>query len=355
MIYSDKKNYLFPISIISILVLLLILNLLIKPDLSIKTFCKVLPKEKWILTRGSDGQIISNIVDYMRGHSVQYSLNRFERGEYVSLEFLLDEKIGKFINRGDTLISMVSSDIEDKIITAEREFDIAKANLRLQSTGQKESLIKEAEARLKYTEEKIYEQKILLHRAKSLYEKELGSLQEYETQKWSLDLLEIEKEILIAQLESLSTGVKKEEINVVESQIRSIEAKLDFLKKRKSKLEIISPISGYLTNVFSPDTLLTLVNYKEIVLHTPVKIEDIELLKNTKNIRLSIDNFEKEFSGMVISVSKEVQFINEQQVVYVSIKLNNDNGELLPGMVKGSFLRIKEISLFEYISRFLNT
>jgi multidrug resistance efflux pump len=208
---------------------------------------------------------------------------------------------------------------------------------------------------LNYTEEKINEQKILFHRVLSLYEKELSSLQEYETQKWILDLLEIEKEIYKAQLESLLTGVKDEEINFIESQIRSIESRLDFLKRRKDKLEIISPISGYITDVFSPDTLLALVNDKEIILHTPVNIEDIELLKNTQNVSLNIDSIEKEFLGLVISVSREVKFINERQVVFVSIKLDNEDGQLLPGMVKGSFLRIKEISLFEYISRFLNT
>jgi hypothetical protein len=353
--FSVKKSYLLPASVISVIVLLLLLNLLIKPNLIIKTFCEVLPKEKWILTRGNDGQIISSIIDYSRGHTVQYSLNQFERGEYISLEFLVDDQREKFINRGDTIISMSSSDIEDRLLTVEGEFETAVANLKMQRTGQKESLIKEAEARLNYTDKKINDQKILFNRVESLYEKKLSSLQEYETQKWILDLLEIEREIYNAQLENLSTGVKREEIDLIESQIRSVESRLELLKRRKDKLEIISPISGYLANVYSHDTLLILINDKEIILHTPVKLEDIELLKNSKNVKLNLDDIEKEFSGSVISVSREVKFMNEQQVIFISIKIDNKDGELLPGMIKGSFLRIKEISLFEYLSRFLNT
>ena len=84
MVYSGKKSYLVPAIIVSLIVLFLILNALIKPDLSIKTFCEVFPKEKWLLTRGPNGQIISSMENYENGHTVQYSLNYFERGEYIS-------------------------------------------------------------------------------------------------------------------------------------------------------------------------------------------------------------------------------------------------------------------------------
>lgn len=352
--YSSKKSYLVPALILSVIVLVLILNLFIKPDLTIKTFCEVFPKEKWILTRGDNGQIISSVVDYTKGHTAEYSFNQFERGEYISLKFS-SNKNEKYVKRGDTIISIKSSELEDRLITVEGELQVAKANLKSQSTGQKESLIREAETRLNYTKEKIKEQKIKFSRISSLYEKELASREEYETEKWILDLLGIEKEIYEAQLQNLLTGVKKEELNLIKSKINSIESRLDFLKNRKKDLTIISPISGYKVNAFSPDTLLALINDNEVILNTPVKIEDIEFLKKNQNVKLKLNDFEKEYSGLIVSIPREVKFLNNQQVVFILIKIENGDGRLLPGMVKEGFLRIKEISLFEYFGRILNT
>ena len=354
MVYSSKKNYLVPAVLVLIVLLILILNFFIKPDLTIKTVCEVFPKEKWILTRGSNGQIISSMIDYTKGHTVQYSLNQFERGEYIFLKFLLNDE-ERFVNRGDTIISIISSDVQDRLALVIGELEIAKADLKSQSVGQKESLIKEAEARLKYTEEKITEQNILLQRMQSLYGKGFSSQQEFETQKWMIDLLEIEKKIYKAQLENLSTGAKSEEINLIRSQINSISSRLGLIKERQNDLTILAPISGYITSIFSPDTLVSLINDKEIVLHTPVKIEDLEFLKKGQIVELSIRDLEGEYSGLIISVSREVKFLNNQQVAFVSIKLDNNDERLLPGMVKESFLRIKEISFFEYIRRFITT
>lgn len=355
MIYRSKKHYLLPGLIISGILLLLLLNLVIKPQLTIKTFCEVFPKEKWILTRGTNGQIVSSMIDYTSGHTVEYNLNQFERGEYISLKFRLKEDKDKYISKGDTIVSMTSSEVEDRLATEKGELEVAKANLKAQNTGEKESMIKEAESRLNYTEEKIKQQEILFKRDSLLYDKELISLQEYETQKWLLDLLKVEKKTYQAQIENLSTGVKNEEVNLLKSQISSIEGRLEILKNRKNDLNIISPISGYISDIYSPDTLLAVVNESEVVLHLPVKIEDLELLKNNQSVKLSFNDSKEEYTGKVISISRQVKFINNQQVVFVSIELKNEDGKLMPGMVKEGYIMLREITFFQYLSRLVNT
>ena len=340
---------------VTVILLVLTLNLLIKPDLKIKTYCQAYPKEEWVLARGNNGQIISSMIDYAKGHTVQYSLNQFERGEFISLKFSCTLDSEEFINKGDTIASIISSEVEDRLISPEGELDVALANFKTKNAGQKESMIKEAESRLKYTEEKINEQKILLQRISALYEKGLSSQEEYETRRWTLDLLEIEKQIYKAELENASTGVKEEEVNLIESQINSIKSRLAFLRSRKNNLTIISPISGYTANIFSPDTLLAIINNEEIVLNLPVKIEDINLINKGQNINISFSDLEREYSGQIISISPEVKFINNQQVVFASVKIDNSDGKLLPGMVKEIFLEIKQITFYEYIKRFFTT
>ena len=352
MIYQGKKNYLIPLIVISVVLLFLVLNLLIDPVLNIKTFGQVYPKEEWVLTRGNNGQIISSMMDYERGHTVQYSLNQFERGEFISLKFSNLLNNGGFINKGDTIASIISSEVEDQLISLIGDLDVAKANLNTKNTGQKESMIKEAANRLKYTEEKIKEHKVLFKRTSALYEKGLSSEAEYEAQKWALDLLEIEKQIYKSELENTSTGVKQEEINLIESQINSIKSRLSFLRSRKNNLTIISPLSGYAANVFSPDTLLAVINDKEIILKVPIKVEDIDLIKKGQTLKVNINDLEKEFSGLVMSISPEVKFLNNRQVVFVTIKMDNREEKLLPGMVKEISLEIKQIKFYEYLERF---
>lgn len=355
MIYRSKKHYLLPGLIISGILLILLLNLVIKPELTIKTFCEVFPKEKWILTRGTNGQIVSSMIDYTSGHTVEYNLNQFERGEYISLKFKLKGDRDKYIDKGDTIVSMSSSEVEDRLAEEEGELEVAKANLKVQDTGEKESMIKEAESRLNYTLEKIKQEEILFKRDSVLYDKGLISLQEYETQKWLLDLLRVEKKTYQAQIENLSTGVKSEEVNLLKSQISSIEGRLEVLRNRKNDLTIISPISGYISDIYSPDTLLAVVNESEVVLHLPVKLEDLELLKNDQSVRLKFSDGEEDFTGRVVSISRQVKFIDNQQVVFVSIELKNEEGRLIPGMVKEGYIMLKEITFFEYLDRLINT
>ena len=354
--YTSRKSYYLPAIIVSVILLILLLNLVIKPELTVKTFCEVFPKERWILSRGTNGQIISSMIDYTSGHTVEYSLNQFERGEYISLKFMLKGKgKGRLISKGDTVITMRSSDVDDRLITEEGDLEIAKANLRSQNTGEKQAMIEEAESRLNYTLEKIKQQEVMFRRDSVLYKKDLISLQEYETQKWLLDLLQVEKKIYLAQIENLSTGVKNEEANLLKSQITSIESRLKVLKSRKDNLTIVSPISGYVSDIYSPDTLLALVNDSEIVLHLPVKVEDLELLKDNQGVRLSFNDIEGEYTGKIVSISREVKFIDNQQVAFVSIEMGNKEGKLMPGMVKEGFISIKEITFFEYIGRLINT
>ncbi len=355
MIYPGKKNYIIPLSVVSVIIIFLVLNLLINPVLRIKTYCQVYPIEEWVLTRGNNGQIISSMMNYERGHTAQYSLNQFERGEFISLKFSNKLNNEEFINKGDTIASIISSEVEDQLISLIGDLDVAKANLKTKNVGQKKSVIKEAANRLKYTEEKIEEHKVLFQRISSLYAKGLSSQAEYETQKWALDLLEIEKQIYKSELENASTGVKQEEIDLIESRISSIKSRLSFLRNRKNNLTIISPLSGYAKNIFSTDTLLAVINNKEIILKVPVKVEDIDLIKKGMNLKVNVSNLEKEFSGLVVFISPEVRFLNNRQVVFVSVKMDNSEEKLLPGMVKEINLEIKQIKLYEYLERFFTT
>ena len=354
MIYRQRKTSHIVIASLILLAVVLITFHFVTVPMKISTYSEVFPKERWLLTRDNGGQLISNLIDYSKGQTTQYDISQFERGEYVSVDFLNSVKDKKEFVKGDTVVVMYSSEVSDRMISAESELEVAIANLKSQNSSQKEALVREAENKLKYTEEKIEEQKVLLDRTKQLYEKGLVSKQEYELQEWDLNLLQIEQKIYTSQLENIKTGVKPEDINMLESQIGAAKAKLKFLKEREAQLVISSPINGTIISTFSPDTLLNVINYKQVVLHTPIKIADLHEFKTGREIHVSFPNLEKELTGKVLSINKEVKLVNSQQVVFVSILFDNASGELLPGMIVENAIKLKTITMLDQLVRIVS-
>ena len=355
MTYSRKRPYLIPLVILFIIAVIIVLNILVKPYLTIKTYCEVLPKEKWLLTKGNNGQVVSSMIDFTRGYTVNYSLNQFERGEYVNLDFVFNKDGKNYVSKGDTIISIMSSDVSEKMNTLAGDIAVAKANLKSQSSGDKDALVKEAQAKLLYNAKQIEDQKVLVGRVETLRSKGLGSQQEYETQKWLLDLYEIEKDVYQSQLENLRTGVKKEEKELLATQVNSLETQYKVLQDRFKKLAIIAPLSGRLGVVFSPDTLLSVINDKQIVLHTAIQTKDLGLVKAGQRVGIQFVGKDEKIQGEILSLSREVKLIHGEQVVFASILLDNSNGRLLPGMVLESFLEIREMSFIEFLMKTLLT
>jgi hypothetical protein len=349
MIYSRKRPYLIPLVVVFIAATIIVLNLLVKPKLTVETFSEVLPKEKWLLTRGSNGQVISSMIDFTKGYTVNYSLNQFERGEFVSLDYVFNKDGRKYVSKGDTLVNIISTYVQERIISAAGDLAIAKATLKSNSAGEKEALIKEAQARLEYNAKQIEDQKIMVGRVQTLREKGLGSEVEYETQKWMLDLYEVERGIYQSQLDNLTTGVKKEERELLATQVNSLESTLNIIKDRMTKLAVVSPLSGRLGIVFSPDTLMSIINDKEVVLHTAIKTRDINLFKAGQNISLKFGDRDKRITGEVLSISREVDIINGEQVAFASILIDNSDGKLMSGMVIENYIEIREMTFWEYL------
>jgi len=87
MIYRQRKTLHILLFFTITLILFLIVSAFIEIPFNIKTYSEVFPKEKWMLTRGNGGQIISNHIDYTKGYTAEYKMAQFERGEYVSINF----------------------------------------------------------------------------------------------------------------------------------------------------------------------------------------------------------------------------------------------------------------------------
>ena len=355
MIYRQKKTFKIAVVSFVILFILILSSLFIKVPLKIETYSEVFPNQKWLLTQGKSGQIISNIVDFVNGYTSDYNITSFERGEFVSMnlsEFLKDKKE---INMGDTIVCMHSSNVQEQLTDAAGELEIALSNLKAQNSPDKKASIAEAENRLEYTQEKIKEQEVLFQRAQKLLDKGYSSSEEYETVKWALDLLKIEEKIYSAQLENLETGVKPEEIKLLESEVNSAQNRLELFEHLQSSLMIVSPINGKIISSFAPDTLLNISNFEQVVLHTPVKLIDLCELHEGQTIQIYFSGLDTTYQGKIVTIDKEVKLVSNQQVVFISLLLDNPDSQLLPGMIVENSFQLHDITLFNYLIKdFIN-
>ena len=347
MIYRHRNTGLVILLFGILIVSCVVISNYIHVPYKIKTFSEVFPKERWILTSGNGGQIISNLMDFTLGHTTQYNISQFERGEIVNTDLGRFLK-NKFISEGDTIAVLYSSYMRDQLVTAEGDLEIAKADLVSKNSAQKEPVIREAVNRLKYIKEKINEQQILFERSKQLFEKGFCSQQEYELQKWELELLEIEEAINRAQVDDLKTGVKSEEINLLRTQINALSVRLSDLKEKESKLTIISPIRGEINSVCNSDTLLNIINDTQVIFFTPIRITDLHDISEGQKIMITNDVIgNNESFGEILHINRQAKIMDAQQVVFISILLDNPSRLFLPGMVIENSLQLKNISLLD--------
>jgi hypothetical protein len=353
MIYRRKNTVKLAVLFFLLLALLVFLSAVIEIPFLIKTYGEVFPKEKWLITGGNGAQITSNLIDYTRGHTTHYDISQFERGEFISTNFSKYLKDKKEISLGDTVISMQSTNVIDQIIAAEGNLEVALAELKSKNSGEKAPLIVEAENRLKYTQEKAAEQSVLFERTKQLFEKKLNSQQDYELQKWNLDLLNIEAGIYKSQIENLKTGVKPEEVKHLEAQVNSARTYLNFLKQKEVQFTLLSPLHGKIVSSFSSDTLLNVIDYSSVVLHEPVKLSDLIEIKEGDKIQISFTDMDAPLYGYVASIGQEVKFVNSQQIVYITLILDNPDTRFLPGMVIENSLSTRKTTILNYIIHLL--
>jgi len=147
MLKRSNKNILYGFAgVTALLFMIFVFGEAFKIPKTIDSYAQIYPHSKWILSKGTAGQINSSLVDFTHGFASSYQTTQFDRGEDIS--FLFDKSLSNKhnIEAGDTIIRIKSSQIQERIILAQGELAMAKANLLAQSTGDKTELIDEAKS-----------------------------------------------------------------------------------------------------------------------------------------------------------------------------------------------------------------
>ncbi len=338
-----------------LLIVVVFLSLPIEIPYSINTSGKILPAKEMLFIKSADGTLVTEMKDNIRGISTNYSAFQFIRGDAIQFSFNKNISNGSAVSINDTIAFLYSNELERELIDLRGEIKVAKANLAVLETGEKKSIVDQSAKQLEYNKRQSAEQKRILKNLEELYKKNLASKDEYEIAKSLNDLYEINIGIAEAQLQSVQTGVKKEEIGYLKSQITALQDEADALTKRFNDYTIVSQINGIVNKPYKLDTLLVVSDTTEFVVLIPVLWEERENLSINQAIQIDVPMLGKIENVTIAEIDNTVHLINHGQVFIVTGKIPNGQAGLLPGLIVESNIKCKPLRPLDYLKRILKS
>lgn len=315
-----------------LLVIIVIIFIPVKLPVSINSTGKLLPFQTWTLAKGTAGRLITSLNDNSTGINNEFSVTQFERGDAVQFKLNLDVLRKEQIERGDTIGYVISNEIEKDIEKLKGELETAKASLTVQTSSEKESVIEAEKNKLTFAEKELEEQTKIYERKKKLFERDLISLQEFESDEARYELAKINISIAQERLRTVQSGAKEEEINFAASQIRALENEITVLRKRYESNNIVSPITGIVNRTFSADTLITINDLSNCVVIAPIEWSDINKINVDQEVLVSSSEVDEIINGKIVTIDNSVSTLNGLQYVLVTIFSEEKITQLKPGL-----------------------
>jgi hypothetical protein len=317
-----NKNKLFALLIIVVIIICLFLP--IKFPYRIKAQGKILPAKEWILYKQTDGSLLTIFRDNQQNVIKKYAAYQVDRGDI--LKFQLSKSLNKdgYINCNDTVGYISSNEVNREIKRLRGELAVAKASLQMNLSGEKASIIQEAQDWSALSKERAQLQNKILERQAELYEKELISQESLEIAQGTAKIYELESNMAQAQLQTLQTGVKPEHIQLLESEIQSKNDELKVLEERSNSYILCSPLDGKFLSMVSDDTLLIVADTMSVVI-MPINWQYFAEVKTDQDVAIDYEVSGEKVVGKLVNVNRFMQVLMGEQIFIATAYLNLSN------------------------------
>lgn len=142
------------------------------------------------------------------------------------------------------MASMFSNQDHEQLVQLQGQLDVQMAELKLINAGQKSADVEGITNQMALAKQELATQRLLTKRTKSLYQDSLTSLQEYEMAVNQLRVRELNVRLMEANHKSATTGGSPEQLQVIRSQINSLQQQIKQIKNSLKDLTLVSPVSG---------------------------------------------------------------------------------------------------------------
>ena len=337
-----------------LLLALLVLFLPIKVHYSFDATAIVYPAKEWYLKRGQDDSYISELHDFKTNVISHIKSYKFERGDISEVNLDVNLASGDYITTNDTIAYIHSYDIDNEIIRLENLKAIEQSYLKASLTGQKKTLIDQAQQRLEYARQQLLLEEKNYNRQLKLYNDSVISLAEFEIYENTYNLAEINVQIAQNELLNIETGRKSEEIDYIIKKIDSYSREIETLKNQKAQYYILPPISGRVSFNTVMNGIITVSDFSRFLLKIPVKVNNIQYLDRISAIRFSIPGYDDKMEASFIDLDENVNLLANQQLVIAKAMVNKSFNGIYAGMAVQCRVICDEITIFEFLNRGIN-
>jgi len=315
---------------------------------------KLLPAKEWLLHKGTDGRLISEVKNNVKGNSQNYAVSIFERGDIISFSLLPKIAGGFNLTKDDTVGFIHSTETQRNLTALRGQLETKQAELEMYRAGEKESLTAMARQELSAAQKNSELQHQIVERQKRLFEGNLVSQENYQIELTKSEILDADVQLARARLNSHLEGVKEEQIIFLQTQIQAVEQEIAVYQQHQARSAILSPVSGMIINTFSTELLLNVKDMNKLVLVSPVKLQNKNYISQEQQIELYIQGADSSVTADIISIGADIIDLNGNQVFLISAILDNSSRLLSAGLMIQGTLHCGQVSPLEYAGRFLN-
>jgi hypothetical protein len=314
----------------------------------ISSYADISSAHQWALERGPTGQIITHTVDYKTGMSGGFHSSNFEAGSSVSFALHPSLTPGQHITAGDTLGSVTSSQMTERLVSLQGQLAAAERALAVNATGSKSAVVDAARQRLDSAKRRREDYQPTIDRTQSLYNSQLVPQNEYDRVMTAAHALDDAIAINQADLATSQSGAKPEELALAETRIAALKNEIAVTNQQAAGYTIRAPIDGTLWSNPSGSVLLTISDNDQYVALIPIRWSDYGRVSATPNALITIAGFSRMIQGRIVSLEHEVKTRGAQRVVMATAVLDSPPPDLLPGSVARCKVVCTPMTALEY-------
>ncbi len=351
--WSAQNRSSGPILLIATVLILTGLVFLLMPDTpyTIEAKGQLLPTKEWMVTRTADAYLSATLYNHALGTPESFSVAQFERQDAMRFVFNPSVTHDQFIQAGDTVGVMHSSMVNRELAQLQSQLAVEQATLNLYLAGEKSATVVEAQRQLRRAQVRVDEQEKIVARLQTLKEKGITSDQELEIEEGTLRVLQSEVGIARARLQTVQTGAKPEQLDLVRARIAGLESEIEAVSQRAENFTLVSPIDGALYMRTQSDTLLVVADTSRFIVFMPVGWDERPFMEAGQEVKIENPGLPGAYTGRLIRMENYVHNMGGKQGFMAMAEVRPD-AYLLPGIMVKCTIVSDPVSPLEQVKRF---
>ena len=314
---------------------------------------RVLPAQEWVLVRTVTGAVTATLRDHRTGAVSTTFAAEPARGDAVRFE-LGPAASQEAVEAGEAVGTVASGEAALRLSAVRGEIEQAEAELRLSGTGAKPEIVAAARQEVRQAEAERARASTVAARQRQLFAGGLTSEQALEQAEGAVLLAEALVASAEAQVLVATSGGRPEEAEVVRARIAALEREARSLVQRERMGTLVSPISGRVGRVFSPDTLLIVADTSAYHVLLPVRWTDRDRVRVGSAVTLRTASGEAAPEARVVDVREAAAPRAGQAYLVATAEVVSGAEHLVPGLLVGCVVESTPMTPLEHVRRALN-